>query len=410
MRIGYLVPEFPAQTHNFFWEERKALQARGIETLLISTRRPKTTLVSHTWAQSAQSQTTYLAEISIGEAFGLIIDLVKIGPAGWLSLFGAALSGCPPRQIPYNLALILPALKLVNLMRDAKLCHVHSHSCAGAALIAALANRLDAVRYSLTLHGDLEDYGTQQEIKFRYADFAIAITKRLRRQIREVLKKDAPMRIGLAPMGVETEVFKREGPYVPWSGKGSLRLFSCGRLNFVKGHQDLISAVGLLRATGIEAVLEIAGEDDSGGAGYRKVLETQVSNLCLEEAVRFLGAVPVSRVLTGLASSHLFVLASHHEPLGVALMEAMSYGTPVISTNRGGVPELIDHLSNGYLVSPRDPEVLAHAIKLVALDHAMAMRFSDAGRRTIVAQFRSNASAIELERMLMRKDELSQEN
>ena len=46
MRIAYLIPEFPAQTHNFFWNERLALQGVGVDTLLISTRRPNKALVS----------------------------------------------------------------------------------------------------------------------------------------------------------------------------------------------------------------------------------------------------------------------------------------------------------------------------------------------------------------------------
>ena len=71
-------------------------------------------------------------------------------------------------------------------------------------------------------------------------------------------------------MGVNTAVFQRTAPYLPWNGADPLGPVSCGRLNYVKGHQDLIRAVRILRDQGIDAVLEIAGEDDVGGSGYQR--------------------------------------------------------------------------------------------------------------------------------------------
>ena len=199
-------------------------------------------------------------------------------------------------------------------------------------------------------------------------------------------------------MGVNTAVFQRTAPYLPWNGTDPLRLFSCGRLNYVKGHQDLIRAVRILRDQGIDVVLEIAGEDDVGGSGYRKILEVLVTELGLSGSVSLLGAVSEKRVLQGLCEAHIFVLASHHEPLGVAIMEALSCATPVIATNRGGVPELIDHGIDGYLVTPEDPDILADAIRGLAFDETIANAFSGAGRTKVEKSFRSDISARELKR------------
>jgi colanic acid/amylovoran biosynthesis glycosyltransferase len=299
-----------------------------------------------------------------------------------------------------NLALIVVATRLIILIRRLGLAHVHVHSCGNAALIAMMANRLASVSYSLTLHGDLIDYGPQQPVKFRYAAFAITITRKLLAQIRETLKEDAPQNIGLAPMGVDRAAFKRVKPYEAWDGRSTLRLFSCGRLNYVKGHQDLIRAVRMLSNQGMDIVLEIAGEDDVGGDGYRRELETLIRNLDLIGRVSLLGAVSAEVVLQGLRKAHLFVLASHHEPLGVAIMEAMSCAVPVVATNLGGVPELIDHGIDGYLVSPGDPPILAGAIEYVATSPAVATAFSNAGRMKIETSFRSDVSATELKQLI----------
>ena len=58
MRIGYLVPEFPSQTHTWIWREYRALTELGVHADLVSTRRPQ--IVCHAWSETAQSLTHYL--------------------------------------------------------------------------------------------------------------------------------------------------------------------------------------------------------------------------------------------------------------------------------------------------------------------------------------------------------------
>jgi colanic acid/amylovoran biosynthesis glycosyltransferase len=289
-------------------------------------------------------------------------------------------------------------------MRARKLTHVHVHSCANSALIAVFANRLAKISYSLTLHGDLSDYGPQQHLKWRNAAFAIVITQRLYDQVHYELGEDLPKTIGIAPMGVDPTTFKRSMSYTPWNGDSPLCLFSCGRLNHVKGHQDLISAVSVLRKNGLDVRLEIAGEDELGGHGFHSELSSLIASLDLTKNVTLLGAVSEQRIIAGLKSAHLFVLASHHEPLGVAIMEAMSFEVPVISTNQGGVPELIEHGVDGVLISPHDSEGLARTIRTLAYDPSLAMRLSSAGRLKILNRFNSERSAVEIKRMLDRMD------
>ena len=58
----------------------------------------------------------------------------------------------------------------------------------------------------------------------------------------------------------------------------------------------------------------------------------------------------------------MFVLASHHETLGIAAMEAMAAGLPVVATDVGGIPEIVRSQHNGVLVPPRSPSALAQAL------------------------------------------------
>ena len=75
------------------------------------------------------------------------------------------------------------------------------------------------------------------------------------------------------------------------------------------------------------------------------------------------GSTRPEEVKTYFDKADIFCVPSHKEALGVANMEALASGVPVISTNVGGIPEVLDHGKAGWLVEPGNPEQLAIAIK-----------------------------------------------
>lgn len=77
----------------------------------------------------------------------------------------------------------------------------------------------------------------------------------------------------------------------------------------------------------------------------------------------FLGKVPQQNITRLLSNTHVFCVPSHKEALGVANMEAMAQGVPVISTAVGGIPEVLDHGRCGWMVPPQDVPALAQAIE-----------------------------------------------
>jgi glycosyltransferase involved in cell wall biosynthesis len=292
------------------------------------------------------------------------------------------------------LAILLVAGKLVRLARQAKWTHIHVHSCADAANVAAFASLLSGMPYSLTLHGPtLEGYGINQRQKWKGAAFATVISKRLFDDIDTKLNGAKPARIAIAPMGVDLEQIRRNRQYVPWKAGEPCRLFSCGRLNPVKGHDLLLQTVEMLRDRGFDVRLQIAGEDELGGNGYRKALETLIWRKKLTGCVELLGAVPESRVRQGLEEAHIFVLASLNEGISVAIMEAMAMEMPVIVTDVGGNSELIDDGVDAILVQPQRPEEMSAAIERVLLDEDFSRRLREASRAKIAAKFHHRISA-----------------
>ena len=402
-RIGYFVPEFPGQTHIFFWRELAALKARGVEPELISTRCPPRSLLSHSWAEAAMAKTVYLTLPSAQDIVTMVAELARAAPDGWARC-AASIAGTEGLTAARRLrlaALAIMGSRLAAVARERGWTHVHAHSCGETADTALFASLLSGLPYSLTLHGPLADYGPNQREKWRHARFAVVITRKLRSEVTEALSGSLPPFVEVAPMGVELARFTRRAPYEAWSGQGPLRIFSCGRLNPCKGHLDLIRAVGILRQRGIDARLAIAGEDEAGGTAYRRVLSEHIAATGRPDATVLLGAVSEDRVCDELSRAHVFALASLSEPLGVAIMEAMAMSTPVVVTGAGGVPELVANGEDGLLVQPERPAEMADAIERVARDPALARRLGAAGRQKVQAEFHSGKSAEVLSRRIL---------
>ena len=385
-KLAYLVPQFPGQTHIFFWREIQHLERMGIEVHLFSTMPPPPGLISHRWSDEAMARTTYLGTRSVPELMATLpqTPIQELLPEIRRDGMDVARD---------TLICLAAARRLVKACHKQGIRHVHAHSCGRAAMIAALANRMAGLDYSVTLHGPLQDYGPAQPFKWRRAKFATIITRKIQEEVKKELGTDLPDRIRIQPMGVDADTLKRDAPYIPPKPDEPLRIFTCARLHFVKGHQDLMDAVRLLLDRGISVKLEIAGEDDAGGSGYRHVLEEKIQNLKLADNVTLLGAIDADEVKRKLCDAHLFVLASWAEPLGVAYMEAMSCSVPTIGTDAGGVPELIHNGEDGILVPPQDAVAMADAISTLSKDPEALVRLSAAGRETILRAFDSRVGA-----------------
>jgi glycosyltransferase involved in cell wall biosynthesis len=140
-----------------------------------------------------------------------------------------------------------------------------------------------------------------------------------------------------------------------------------------KGHATLIEAFDTVARRIPEARLVLLGHGAEMAATRRRVAE-----LGLGERVEFAGFQ--DSVWPWLARAHLFVLPSNYESLGIAVLEAMAAGLPVVATAVGGVTELVRPGVSGELVPPGDPAAMADALSAVLGDPGAALRMGDAGR------------------------------
>ena len=159
-------------------------------------------------------------------------------------------------------------------------------------------------------------------------------------------------------------------------------IIAVGRLIAKKGFAALIHACGLLAERGKSFRCEIIGEGP-----LENELRAQIDELNLRDRLVVSGAKPQREVRQRLAAASVFVLPSMIDPEGgmdnlpTVIMEAMAAGLPIISTNIGGISEMVIQNETGFLVQPADPIALAKAIEDVIDDRLLAQRLGEAGHQ-----------------------------
>jgi colanic acid/amylovoran biosynthesis glycosyltransferase len=295
MRLGMLIPEFPTQTHVFFWREICALREMGVDVRLLSTRRPSESC-PHAFARMAVEETHYvyppkpraLALLASATATARTVAYVR------------SLSEPLGRRLR-ALGLVACAADLASFARISMIEHIHVHSCADAAHIAALARLLGGPSYSLHLHGDLSVYGRDHAQKARLASFVVAAAEPMERQLQTNLGL-APERTLTLPMGVDTSAFS---PAERSSRKGPLRLITVARLSEGKGHRYALAALRATIDRGHDVAYTIVGSGPDRG-----LIEENVSELGLIGRVRVTGSLAEDAVVSELRESDAFLLPS----------------------------------------------------------------------------------------------------
>jgi glycosyltransferase involved in cell wall biosynthesis len=154
------------------------------------------------------------------------------------------------------------------------------------------------------------------------------------------------------------------------------------RMNPWKGHYELIGAAALLRQTFPDLHVMILGADVPE---MRADFQRRARDGGIAERVHFGGFQKDVRPF--LREFDLFVHPSYGEPFGLSIIEAMAMRKPVIACNTGGVPEIITHGSDGWLVEERSTEAVATAMTTLLNDRELARRIGERARATIRSRF-----------------------
>ena len=174
----------------------------------------------------------------------------------------------------------------------------------------------------------------------------------------------------ILPRSVALETSQRKG----------INLLSLGRLTPVKGLNYLIEALPLVvKKTNVSIRLLIVGSGGQEGQLRKKVKENNLSGY-----VTFAGYIPFeSEVLRLYTEADIFLSSSLSEGFPQTFFEAMARGTAIISTNVGGIPDIIKEGVNGLLITPRDSQQIADAIIRLIENTKLRARLIENGIETV---------------------------
>jgi len=182
--------------------------------------------------------------------------------------------------------------------------------------------------------------------------------------------------------------------------KGDLPIVLCvANLFKEKGLDYFLTALKQLKDQEPRFLCLIVGE-----GSFQKTLDDYTRDNDLSKHVRFLGKR--NDVNEIMKASDMFVLPSLSEGFPFVILEAMAAGLPCITTNVGGIPEMLIHNEEGFLVEPKNPSAIAQSLKQILLDKKLAERIGTKARARVERDFSlSNmiANTIEVYKGVLKK-------
>ena len=194
----------------------------------------------------------------------------------------------------------------------------------------------------------------------------------------------------VVPSGFLVEVFARHGmhagvvsnivdtarftPAQQKSDAGAPHLVVTRNLEAIYDIATALKAFALVHLEFPSAVMTIAGEGP-----LRAQLEAQAAQLGIAQSVTFAGRIDNASIPALYRRAHVFLNPSRVDNMPNSVLEALASGVPVVSTNVGGVPFMVEQEQAALLVAPGDAEAMARAVVRVLRDQALAARLSAAG-------------------------------
>lgn len=256
---------------------------------------------------------------------------------------------------------------------EARVIHTHNEGSRFWGMLARLLRPGLKLVYTVHSEGNAINLTGWKRLAYRrLVDATVAISRFVEAETRPLGVRN----LTLIENGVDLDRFLR-APRAAYPA-GPLRLVSVGRFAPAKGQDILIEAFADALGRGLDATLRLAGV--AADAAFHARLRAMVVEKGLQDRVGFdLNRTDVDAIL---AESDVFVLPSREEGFGLALVEAMAAGLPVIAARTGGAGELVRHGENGLSFPPGSVADLSAALIEIGNDAALRQRLAACGTET----------------------------
>lgn len=291
---------------------------------------------------------------------------------------------------------VVRRLRRMAKRRGARIIHTHGRGSLAYAVLAA--NGISSCRFVHSVHrsdGDrISSHAWVRRFLLGAVDRVAAVSEAALEAFCEVNQFDRGRCVvihnGIDPSrfensGEEKARATRRGPRVSHipprilSADGPI-VGTIANLSHDKDIDTVLQSFKALHADLPNARLVVAGDGPRADEARR-----MVSHLGLKQAVAFLGfRTDIPKILAAL---DIFVFSTHTEGFGLAVLEAMAAGLPVVVSRVGGLQEIVEHEQNGLLVAPGDSAALCAAVRRLIDDASLREALIEGGRRSVYEEF-----------------------
>lgn len=243
--------------------------------------------------------------------------------------------------------------------------------------IGSLISKVRGIPFVITLHGsDVAIMKSSRIFKFlgiislKQASKVICVSNYLKNEIQPFVQDNSkvsvfPNGLGAAEKFMDAEQAMHDSPTLLW----------IGRFSEEKNVPLLLDIIKLILKKFPSAKLYLVGSGPQ-----EEFLKKEVVKRSLDSHVIFTGKISPQRTYTYYAQSDVFVLPSHREGFGVVLIEAMATGVPVVASNVGAIPEIIDNKQTGFLAESNNAKDFAEKILLLLENEDLRKSFGNRGK------------------------------
>ena len=316
----------------------------------------------------------------IGRVSSLIVDRVPRAKLNHISSWNnVPNSSRLPNKLTVTYYFALAWLRLVERLWNRKLdilhCHMAERGCTLRTAIFA------STAYAFNIPVIIHTHGAE------FQEFYQALPPRLQQELTRIFQRASCIivlseswqkyyveQFQLPPHKVNLLYNPVECPadLTPKDDTQTFKLLFLGQVKPRKGIYDLLDSIAAIKNRwGITIKLLLAGD------GEIAAVVKKAEKLGIVEDIEVLGWIDLEEKNRRLQEADCFVLPSYNEGLPMALLEAMSYGLPIITTPVGGIGEVITNDENGLLVQPGAIEQLTNALRLLISDRDLRLRLGN---------------------------------
>ena len=393
-KIVYVTAQAPyGRGETFIIDEMLAIKKAGV-SLLIFPRNP-TKEIFHKEAKSLLPNTVWLPAINFKMIYILFSSLIS--KVCLLKILLSIIYNSRSLKILIkNLAVVPKGVFMAELLKKEGVEHIHVHWGSTTATIGLIVSKFTRIPWSFSLHRwDIAENNMLKE-KVKSAKFVRIISEHGKNELLKIIGEECKDKIRVIHMGLR---IPKISELEEKNNLENLTIATPANLVEVKGHKYLIEACSILVKQGIRNFQCIF----YGEGPLRTKLKNLIKKEKLTNYVKMPGVVPNEKLVEIYQNKKIDIVVlpsittdkGEHEGIPVALMEAMAYRIPVISTNTGGIPELLSG-NAGIIVEEKSSIALAKEISNLFNHKQLAMSLGIAGYKKVSEEFNVKKTSFSL--------------